>query len=129
MPSKIVLWDLKQEMRRLCPEAAQVVGRCLKSEDDKIALAAAEIAFERGFGRVELHLDAAIEHRFVVAPDVMPIGEWLERRGQSSPGNWPRDAAGTRGPARARPVVDLTAEKPESEQPPAPAVGPSKLLN
>ena len=57
MPSKIVLWDLKMEMRRLCPSAAKVVERCLKSEDDKIALAAAEIAFERGFGRPELHAD------------------------------------------------------------------------
>jgi hypothetical protein len=116
MPSKIVLWDLKQEMRRLCPEAAKVVERCLKSEDDKIALAAAEIAFERGFGRPELHAEVEINHRFVVAPQTMPLDQWLAQRGQVQPSRWlerqqARDANATRtrASARAGPPLELTA--------------------
>ena len=88
MPSKIVLWDLKMEMRRLCPSAAKVVERCLKSEDDKIALAAAEIAFERGFGRPELHADVDVNYRFVIAPQTMGLDEWLACKGQPAPNRW-----------------------------------------
>ena len=65
------MYDLKQAMRALCPEAAEVVKRCLGSADDKIALAAAQIAFERGFGRPELHADIEVNHRFVIAPQTM----------------------------------------------------------
>ena len=30
------MYDLKQAMRALCPEAAEVVKRCLHSKDEKI---------------------------------------------------------------------------------------------
>jgi hypothetical protein len=106
------MYDLKQAMRALCPEAAEVVKRCLKSEDEKIALAAAQIAFERGYGRPELHAEVEINHRFVVAPDVMPLSEWLLRRGQTQ-AQRPRDASGARAQTATR-ALELKAEKPEA---------------
>jgi hypothetical protein len=72
----------------LCPEAAEVVKRCLKSEDDKIALAAAQIAFERGYGRPEMHADVDVNYRFVIAPQTMGLDEWLACKGQPAPNRW-----------------------------------------
>ena len=87
-PGPIVMYDLKQAMRALCPEAAKVVKRCLKSEDEKIALLAAQIAFERGFGRPELRADVDVNYRFVIAPQTMGLDEWLACKGQPAPNRW-----------------------------------------
>jgi hypothetical protein len=104
------MYNLRQAMRALCPQAVEVVKRCLASEDEKVALAAAQVAMERGFGRVDLHVDASVEARFVIAPDVMPLNEWLLRRGQTQ-AQRPRDASGARTQAATstRPALELTA--------------------
>jgi hypothetical protein len=82
-PGPIVMCDLKQAMRALCPEAAEVVKRCLKSDNEKIALLAAQIAFDRGFGRPDVHGDVDVNHKFVIAPESnMRIDEWLATKGQ-----------------------------------------------
>jgi hypothetical protein len=61
-----MLWDLKQAARAYRIEALQVVLRCLHCDDDRVALKAAEILFERGYGT----------HRFVVASQTMPLDRW-----------------------------------------------------
>jgi hypothetical protein len=82
-PSKTArYWELKTAMRELAPQAVEVVRKCLGSDDERIALMAAEIAFERGFGKAVVHADVEINHRFVVAPAVMPVDQWLARKGQ-----------------------------------------------
>src|SRR6516162_6086914 len=79
-PGPIVMYDLKQAMRALCPEAAEVVKRCLHSKDEKIALIAAQIAFDRGFGRPEVHAGVDVNHKFAyaVVPEVLTREAWLE---------------------------------------------------
>jgi hypothetical protein len=78
----VIMWNLKQAMRALCPEARDVVERCLKSEDERVALLAAQIAFERGYGKPEQHADVNVTHSFAEVPQVMSEAEWLRRRGQ-----------------------------------------------
>ena len=75
-------WELKLAMREICPEAAEVVKRCLKSDDERVALQAAQIAFERGFGKPEQHADVSLTCHFAEVPATMEIGQWLERKGQ-----------------------------------------------
>jgi hypothetical protein len=77
-PGRVVLWDLKQAARAHCIEALQVVLRCLHSDDDRVALKAAEILFER-YGT----------HRFVVASQTMPLDRWLASKGQPEPDSDP----------------------------------------
>jgi hypothetical protein len=148
-PSKTAqYWELKTAMRELCPEAVEVVKRCLRSDDDRIALAAAEIAFERGFGKAVVHADVEVNHRFVVAPDRMEIGAWLERRGQpvgasgdawlaeqrqrTQPERRTGEAATQTAKPSSGPVIDAVAE-PEAdplllaEDPTAPCPDPTKL--
>jgi hypothetical protein len=134
-PSKTAqYWDLKRAMREMCPEATEVVRKCLKSEDERIALTAAQIAFERGFGKPEVHADVTLMCNFAEVPAVMPLGQWLERKGQpegddrwllehqakQGPGGVaapqekrstgaPADAAGASG---GPPTIDLQAEDP-----------------
>jgi hypothetical protein len=108
------MFDLKCAMRELCPQAVEVVKRCLASDDERVALAACEIAFERGFGKAELHADVSIQHNFVVAPQTMELGEWLERKGQVGPSRWlerqqARDANVRARAPRAQPPIELTA--------------------
>jgi hypothetical protein len=81
-PHAVILWDLKQQMRALCPKARDVVERCLNSEDERVALLAAQIAFERGYGKPEQHADINVTRNFAEVPQVMGQAEWLARRGQ-----------------------------------------------
>jgi hypothetical protein len=75
------VFDLREQARRWCPAALRVVVKCLKSEDEKVRLAAA-ILFERSYGKAPLQIDATATHRFVEAPATMGQKLWLERRSQ-----------------------------------------------
>ena len=127
-PGPIVMYDLKQAMRALCPEAAKVVKRCLKSDDEKIALLAAQIAFDRGFGKPEVSAEVEVSHKFVVAPNTLPIDEWLATKGQGWLGHQKEQQA-QHAKSEAPTTIDLKAneERPEPELPPTPLVDPSKL--
>jgi hypothetical protein len=87
-PHAVVLWDLKQQMRELCPKARDVVARCLDSEDERVALLAAQIAFERGYGKPEVHADVSLTCHFAEVPQTMELGEWLANKGQPTPNGW-----------------------------------------
>jgi hypothetical protein len=99
-------------------------------------LRAIELLWERGYGRPQVSVDMAVNHNFCIAPDVMPIGEWLERKGQ------PVGAAGDEwlaqqtseppagvGHASGPPVIDLQAEDPMllDQDPTAPPPAGAKL--
>jgi hypothetical protein len=118
------MYDLKQAMRALCPEAAEVVRRCLKSDDEKIALMAAQIAFDRGYGKPEVSAEVEVSHKFVIAPNTLPIDEWLATKGQG----WLELERQQRQCKPEGPTIDLKAEEqPEPGSPPTPPVDPSKL--
>jgi hypothetical protein len=87
----MVIYDLKQAARKLCPEAMKLIEECLHHKDKRIALTAAEIILERAYGKPEQQADVNVQHRFVIAPQTMEIEEWLERKGQPKPALPPPD--------------------------------------
>jgi hypothetical protein len=119
------MYDLKQAMRALCPEAAKVVKRCLKSEDEKIALMAAQIAFDRGFGKPEVSAEVEVSHKFVIAPNTLPIDEWLATKGQGWSGHQKEQQA--QHAKSEAPTIDLKAEEQPEPESPTPPADPSKL--
>jgi hypothetical protein len=78
----MVRFELKQAARKHCPEAMEVVARCLHSDDARVALLAAQILFERAYGKPARQADIEATHRFVVAPQTMALDEWLANKGQ-----------------------------------------------
>jgi hypothetical protein len=77
-----IAFDLREQARAWCPEALAVVTKCLKSQDEKVRLAAAAILFERSYGKAPVTAIVSTEHKFVVAPPRMSRQEWIETRGQ-----------------------------------------------
>jgi len=124
-PSQMVIYDLKEAARKHCPEALEIVLRCLRSEDGRVALRAAEILFERAYGRPEQQSDLQVNHKFVIAPNTLPIDEWLATKGQGERNEW-LERQQRQGKPEG-PMIDLKAEQPELESPPTPPVDPSKL--
>ena len=84
-PGQMVIYDLKQAARKHCPEALEIVLRCLHSDDERVALLAAQILFERAYGKPVQHADVEVDHRFVVAPQTMALDRWLANKGQPEP--------------------------------------------
>jgi hypothetical protein len=74
-------FDLREQARRWCPRALEVVAQALDSADEKVRLVAAEIMLSRGFGKPEVRADVNTRHAFVVAPEVLPRDVWLACRG------------------------------------------------
>ena len=128
-PHPVVLWDLQQAAKDKSKRGLEILEQCMEDTtcDWPTRLRAIELLWERGYGRPQVSVDMAVNHNFCIAPDVMPIGEWLERKGQ------PVGAAGDEWLAQqqSKPptTIDLKAEKqpePELDQP-APPVDLSKL--
>jgi hypothetical protein len=80
----VVTWDLKQAARAMCPEALEFIYQTMRDAEVNrdTRLRAAQLLLERGFGRPEVTAEVDVQHRFCVAPDVMPVDLWLSRRGQ-----------------------------------------------
>jgi hypothetical protein len=75
---QMMLFDLREAARKMCPEALEVVARCMRSEDEKVALMASKIMMERGYGLPEQHADLNVNHSYVVAPEVLSESEWVK---------------------------------------------------
>ena len=86
-PRSVILWDLKQNARSLCPKALKRAEALMDHEDGRIAMAAIELILAYGYGKPEQHVAIESEHRFVVAPAVLPIDEWMATRGQGNAGS------------------------------------------
>jgi hypothetical protein len=71
--------------REMTPEALAVIRKCLRSKDERVALMAAGIALDRGWGKPEVTAEVTMAHKFAVVPQVMEQGEWLRNRGQPTP--------------------------------------------
>jgi hypothetical protein len=83
--AQMVRFDLKQAARAHCEEALEVIARCMRSDDERVRLMAANIMLERGYGKPEQKTDAEVVHRFALVPEVMEKDEWLKHRGQPQP--------------------------------------------
>jgi hypothetical protein len=116
----MVMFDLREAARRWCPEALEVVAKCLSSKDEKVRLLAAEIMLNRGYGKPLVTVDANTTHAFVVAPEVMSEADWLRTRGN------PQLLELSRNPeAAAREVCPDAA--PTLDRKPSDEPDPSKL--
>jgi hypothetical protein len=60
---QMVIFDLKQAARALCPRAIKVLAEALHHKDLRVRLIAAGIAFERGYGKPERRSDNAVNHK------------------------------------------------------------------
>src|SRR6478672_11163817 len=75
--------ELRELFRAKGPEALQVLTRCLRSTDERIAIAAATAILDRGYGKPTQTIDANINEETVryYAEVPMPAAsteEWLE---------------------------------------------------
>ena len=82
---RVVLFDIKQVARGLCEEAMERLAMHMRSDDERVSLAATIAIIERGYGKPEVRADATVTHKFALVPEVMPKDQWLEHRGQPQP--------------------------------------------
>lgn len=92
---KVILFDIKQVARGLCEEAMERLAMHMRSDDERVSLAATIAVIERAYGKPEVRADATVTHKFALVPEVMAKDAWLKHRGQPQPK-----------------TVDLKAEKP-----------------
>lgn len=78
----MLAFDLREEARRLAPQALDAVAAALHSKDERTRLVAASIILERGFGKPLVQVQAETLHHFAQVPQVMNQAEWLASRGQ-----------------------------------------------
>jgi hypothetical protein len=83
-PHRVVLWDLQQAAKEASKRGLEILKQCMEDTtcDWNTRLRAIELLFERGYGRAQISAVIESNHRFVVAPDVMDLDQWLERKGQ-----------------------------------------------
>ena len=82
---RVVLFDIKQVARGLCEEAMERLAEHMRSDDERVSLAATIAIIERGYGKPEQRADATVIHKFAVVPEVMEKEAWLARKGQPEP--------------------------------------------
>ena len=75
--------DIREAFKAKAPEALEVLTRCLQSDDDRIAMMAAQAILDRGYGRPTQSIDANINDdpvRYIVElPEKSATTEeWLE---------------------------------------------------
>jgi hypothetical protein len=78
-------FDLREAARAWCPQALEVVKACLEHKDAGIRLKAAEILFNRSYGKPEVTAAITSTHQFAVAvvPNVIEnVEDWVKCRGQ-----------------------------------------------
>jgi hypothetical protein len=133
MRARVEIWDQVQEFRKLGPRAKAVAERCLGSQDERIALAAAQFVVERGWGRPQLAAEVNVNHAFVVAPQVMEQSAWLERRGQpigAAGDAWLAQQQKTAQPERRTSEAPTSTAAASKDEPPTiDAVAEEMLLN
>ena len=75
--------DIREAFKAKAPQALEVLTRCLQSEDDRIAMMAAQAILDRGYGRPTQSIDANINDdpvRYIVElpKKSATTEEWLE---------------------------------------------------
>ena len=91
---------MKQAARAYCEEAIEVIAGCMRSKDERVALIAANIMLERGYGKPEQKADVTAMHRFAIVPQTMERDAWLANRGQPLAPSTSDDPIGMLSPRR-----------------------------
>jgi hypothetical protein len=114
-PGPLTMWELRQEARRHSPKALRRIVECLDDENAKIRLMAAEMILNRAWGRPELSVELNANHSFCVAPQTLPLDEWLATRGQGTSNAWREKQKEKQAPHAKPEALDLEANEPEPE--------------
>jgi hypothetical protein len=113
-----IAFDLREQARSLCPRAIEVIRECLHSDDERVRLLAAQLAFDRGFGKAPVTADVNLNHNFCEVPQVLSEEEWLKQV-QEMRARQERLARADPSPHAAStahwPVIDLVEEPPEDK--------------
>jgi hypothetical protein len=116
----VVVYNLRQAAKSHSEEGLNIALQCMRDAkaDWSQRLRAIELIWAYGFGRPQMSLEVNTEHRFVVAPDQMPVDLWLERRGQpeGSGDAWLQAQKRAEGWLPAPATERLTSESPTSSQ-------------
>ena len=75
--------DIREAFKAKAPEALEVLERCLQSNDDRVAMMAAQAILDRGYGRPVQSIDANISEDRVRYIAEVPVKdktteEWLK---------------------------------------------------
>ena len=75
--------DIRSAFKAKAPQALEVLTRCLQSEDDRIAMLAAQAILDRGYGRptqsIDVREDGPTVHYYAEMPEkCATTAEWLE---------------------------------------------------
>jgi hypothetical protein len=74
--------DIREAFKARAPEALEVLTRCLQSDDDRVAMMAAQAILDRGYGKPIQAIDANINEgavRYVEVPRKAESAEaWLQ---------------------------------------------------
>ena len=83
-PHRVVLWDLQQAAKDKSKRGLEILEQCMEDTtcDWNTRLKAVELLFERAYGRPQIQAVVETNHNFCIAPDVMELDLWLERKGQ-----------------------------------------------
>jgi hypothetical protein len=88
--------DIREAFKARAPEALEVLTRCLQSDDERIAIMAAQAIFDRGYGKPTQSINANINESAVRYVEIPRKSESVEA--------WVRDNA------------DLTDLEPASDK-------------
>jgi hypothetical protein len=79
--ARVVEFDLVQAAKDRSKRGLEILVECMEDTgaDWNTRLKAIELLFERGYGRAQIQAVIETNHRFVVAPQVMPLDQWLNR--------------------------------------------------
>jgi hypothetical protein len=119
-----VTWDLQQAAKDKSKRGLEILEQCMEDTtcDWNTRLKAIEMLWERGYGRPQIQAVIETNHNFCIAPEVMELGQWLERKGQPLGDDaWllehqkakaaTQPAAPTEKRASGPPTIDLNAEE------------------
>jgi hypothetical protein len=109
----MIVFDLREAARKHCPKAIEVVAKCLDHKDAKVRLLAANIMLERGYGKPEVKADLTATHKFCIAPETLPVEEWLATKGQGY--GRPPLLVGKATPLPPDAPVTLTRDPPDDD--------------
>jgi hypothetical protein len=113
----VITWDLKMAARSFCKEALTFIVETMRdpNETRDTRMKAAGMLLERGYGRPLQEAVVDVNHAFVVAPQTLPVDEWLRTKGQGDAGNaWLAAQRAREGGLAAPPTENRATDVPAS---------------
>jgi hypothetical protein len=80
----VCLWDLRQAAKRHSEEGLNIILGCMNdpAADWSHRIRAVELLWAYGYGKPVQEAAIDVSHKFVIAPEVLPVDEWVATKGQ-----------------------------------------------